>query len=164
LIFVAMGCIFAVVFENARERSGLVVGAVLYYLIYFVLFRAFHLGYSLSVVNREEFLTYFLFKGMLISGLAMVLASAWVAVVWRKTPTWPDAARLVAAFSAVIALSWMAQVLVLYYRNGITISTFMFDLTMAFTCYLDLLAMIGLPFGMLAGVLILGAFSERAGQ
>jgi hypothetical protein len=38
----------------------------------------------------------------------------------------------------------------------------MFDMTMAFTCYLDLLAMIGLPLGMLAGVLLVGLSGKHA--
>lgn len=163
LILSALGWIFLVACQDFRERLSLAGGVLAFYAIYFALFRALHLGYSLSVVNREEFLTSFLFKGMLISGIAMALAAPAMIRAWRGgNRTWADAARLVTVLSAAIGLSWMAQVLRLYYVNGITISAWMFDLTMAFTCYLDLLAMIGLPFGMLAGVLVVGVSGRHA--
>jgi len=157
LILSALGWIFVVACQNFRERAALWACGFLFYGVYEVLFHAFHLGYSLSVVNREEFLSSFLFKGMLASAIAMAVSSHFMFFPWLGgRRTWADAARLVAAFSAVVSLSWMAQVVRLYYLNGITISAWMFDLTMAFTCYLDLLVMIGLPFGMLAGVFIVG--------
>jgi hypothetical protein len=143
--------------QGTRERLGLASSLVFYYAIYWLLFHALHLGYSLSVVNREEFLSSFLFKGMLISAIAAGSASHALFWSWLGGDrTWASAARLVAAFHAVVCLLWMAEVVRLYYLNGITISAWMFDLTMAFTCYLDLLALIGLPLGLLAGILVVG--------
>jgi hypothetical protein len=162
LIVAALAWIFTVACQNVRERVCLVIGMLAFYALYFMLFRALHLGYSLSVVNREEFLNGFLFKGMLISGIAITLASVAVIWAWRLQPTWSEAARLVAALSAVATLAWAAQIVWIYYRNGVTISAWMFDMTMAFTCYLDLLALIGLPVGMLAGVLLVGLSGRHA--
>jgi hypothetical protein len=162
LILATLWWIFTVAARSAHERSCLAGAVFAFYAIYFGLFHAVHLGYSLSVVNREEFLNTFLLKGMVISGLALALASLVMIWAWRVgNRTWGDAARLMAALSAVIALSWMAQVVRLYYLNGITISAWMFDMTMAFTCYLDLLAMIGVPVGMLVGVLIVGVSGKH---
>jgi hypothetical protein len=157
LILSALGWIIMAACQGTRERLGLASSLVFYYAIYWLLFHALHLGYSLSVVNREEFLSSFLFKGMLISAIAAGSASHALFWSWLGGDrTWASAARLVAAFHAVVCLLWMAEVVRLYYLNGITISAWMFDLTMAFTCYLDLLALIGLPLGLLAGILVVG--------
>jgi hypothetical protein len=162
LILAALWWIFTAACGSTHERSCLAGAVFAFYAAYFALFHAAHLGYSLSVVNREEFLNAFLLKGMAISGVALALASLVMIWAWRAgNRTWAEAARLVAALSAVVALSWMAQIVRLYYLNGVTISAWMFDLTMAFTCYLDLLAMIGVPVGMLVGVVMVGVSGKH---
>ncbi len=157
-IAVGVGWILAGACHTTRERGELFLATMLYNGVYYALFRNFHLAYSLSAVNREEFLNAFLFKGMLVSALATALLGAAVAVTRERTVT--DRVRLFAAFAALISLTWMAQVLRIYYLNGITITAWMFDLTQAFTCYLDLLALIGVAVGGVAGALLLWAIAS----
>ena len=157
LILLAVGVILLYCCESRTERLCLLGGVVAYYVSYYFLFEAAGLAYSLSAVNREEFLTRFLAKGMAVSGFSLLLATPAMVVAWRKHPNWHGAWRLASALAAMVALTLGAQIDRLYLPNGLTIVDRIFNLTMAFHAYLLLLALVALPFAMLLSAPLLVA-------
>ena len=58
--------LFVSVFETPAQWRGALVALVVFYLTYSLLLDRFGLGYSLSMINREEYLESFLLKNMLL--------------------------------------------------------------------------------------------------
>ncbi len=97
-----------------------------YFACYFALFRVFGLGYSLSVVVREEYLNAFFLRDILAAAAATALS----ALVYRG-----NVLRTAVAVVAFIGL----RVAWVWFDAGLVMRAYMLDLDQAFMAYLDLL-------------------------
>ncbi len=122
-------------FASYRSRwAWLVAAAGLYYAAYYILFWALGLGYSLSVVGREEYLAGFFGRNVVCSVVALIASSGFL---YRKAL----GARgvLVLDQALLISTTVALQVIVMDYWFGLRMDDFMPDLTVSFKAYLDLL-------------------------
>lgn len=100
--------------------------AALHLALYFTLYWAFGLGYSLSDIVREEYLNWFFLRNAAAAGLALT-----VAVKLVKT----DALR-----TALLATSLCGcRVAWVWYDSGLIMERLMWDLSQGFMAYMDLL-------------------------
>ena len=123
------------VFVNYRPRwASLVAAACLYYAVYYILFWALGLGYSLSVVGREEYLAGFFGRNVVCSVVALIASSGFL---YRKALG--PRGVLVLDQALLISTTVALQVIVMDYWFGLRMDDFMPDLTVSFKAYLDLL-------------------------
>jgi hypothetical protein len=122
-------------FANYRSRwAWLVAAAGLYYAAYYILFWALGLGYSLSVVGREEYLAGFFGRNVVCSVVALIASSGFL---YRKALG--PRGVLVLDQALLISTTVALQVIVMDYWFGLRMDDFMPDLTVSFKAYLDLL-------------------------
>ena len=127
--------LLAGVFVSYRTRwKRLVVNAGLYYAVYYILFWALGLGYSLSVVGREEYLAGFFARNVVCSVVALIISSGFL---YRKALE--PRSVLVLDQALLISTTVALQVIVMDYWFGLRMSDFMPDLTVSFKACLDLL-------------------------
>ncbi len=123
------------IFAHYRSRWAWLAAATgLYYAVYYVLFWALGLGYSLSVVGREEYLVDFFTRDVACSVAALIVSSGFL---YRKAP----GARgvLVLDQALLISTTVALQVIVMDYWFGLRMNEFMPNLTASFKACLDLL-------------------------
>jgi hypothetical protein len=131
-----------------RPRSALWLASavIVYYGLYYLLFWAFGLGYSLSAVGRQEYLLRFFARDLGATAIALAGASWYLAsrlTNWRAVLLL-DLAVLV---SATVAL----QVTAIYFWHGLIMGGFMLELGPAFKACIDLMQLFAL--GMVAPVI-----------
>jgi hypothetical protein len=143
LLLLLIAWILLRVCATRAERRALGWGVAAFYLVYFGLFSLGGLGYSFSTVNREEYLGRFFQKNMIFAGVALLAAAALARWLHRG-----DRWKLPAALSALVSLSLLAQVAIIYWSTGLFMTRWMPDLRWGFKAYLDLLAVFALGFAM----------------
>ncbi len=141
-----VGC--AIVLNYRRSWRWLLLALGVYYAAYYALFFGLGLEYSLSAINREEFLNTFFGKDLAAAAVAFGVAGVFLL---RKVEA-PGATALLdlallAACSLVIQVTWV------YFEYGLFMHMVMLDLRHAFKAYLDLLQLASL--GAVAPVLAL---------
>ncbi len=119
-----------------RPRSFLlpVAGLAVYYLLYYVGFWATGLGYSLSVVGREEYLLNFFGRNLAAAAAALLITG--YAGSLRAGPG--GSAKLFLDLGMLVTASLALQVVVLDLQHGLFMNRFMPPLDIAFKAYLDL--------------------------
>ena len=123
------------VFASYRTRwARLVAAAGLYYAVYYILFWSLGLGYSLSVVGREEYLAGFFARNVVCSVAALIVSSGFL---YRKARG--PRGILVLDQALLVSTTVALQVIVMDYWFGLRMNDFVPDLTISFKALLDLL-------------------------
>jgi hypothetical protein len=148
------GCAIALGYR--RSWLWLLAGLGAYYAAYYALFFAFGMRYSLSAINRQEYLQWFLARDLLAACAAYFLASI---LVLRKVEA-PDA-RVLLDFALLAACTLALQVTWVYYQHGLFMQAVMLDLRNAFKAYLDLVQMAGLGLAAPAFALLQAILGRR---
>ena len=117
-----IGCLWQA--GRAVKKLG---GAVLVHLaVYFTLYWAFGLGYSLSDIVREEYLNWFFLRNSAAAAIAFLLATRLL-----KADRLATAIIVTSIFGLRVAWVW--------YDSGLIMERLMLDLSQAFMAYMDLL-------------------------
>ena len=111
-----------------RQRLFWAVMAFLF--VYFGLFYAFGLGYSLSAIIREEYLNSFFARNVAGAAVAFVCA----ALVAKRGLLW---------LGLIVVALFGLRVTLIHYKTGLMMGALMPDLDLGLTAYLDLLAIFG---------------------
>jgi hypothetical protein len=119
-------------YSRSQNRLALLIAVAGYLGLYYLLFAAVGLGYSLSVINREELLPLFLGKNLLAASIAFLA----VAVTLHRRA--PEAASTACLALGVISIGTM-QVAWLHYQSGLFMTDAMPDLNLNLKAALDLL-------------------------
>ena len=143
-----MAWLFISVFETPAEWRGALGALGAFYLAYFSLFAHLGLGYSLSAVNREEYLADFLLKNMALAGAALLVGAFFMGLIAGRAGL-----RLSVATTMLISLSLAAQVLWVYWSEGLWMTQWVPDLNALFKTYLYLIAVPSISVAMLAAPL-----------
>ncbi len=133
---------------NTSERRGATAALVVFYLIYFAMFKLSGLAYSFSAVNREEYLPQFFLKNMLAAGAALTVA-AFAAGWFVPGSNLAGRLRVSAALTTLVVASLAVQLVAIYWINGIFMTYWMLDLSWGIQAYFALLAIHALGFAML---------------
>ena len=131
-----LGLVLALGFAVARipvPKQRLFWSVAAFLGVYFGLFWALGLDYSLSSIIREEYLNGFFARNVAAAAIAFLAASA----VAKRGLLWLGLI-LVALFGLRVAL--------IHYRTGLIMQTVMPDLDLGLMAYLDLLALFGVAF------------------
>ncbi len=126
--------IAAAAWAYSRSRNGLALltAVAAYFGLYYMLFGGLGLGYSLSVVNREDLLLLFLGKNLLAASIALLVVAM---IAQRRAPEAAGAAQLAVSVISVITM----QIAWLHYHSGIFMAEAMPDLNLSLKAALDLL-------------------------
>ena len=133
------------VFRTPSEWRGALGALVAFYLTYSLLLERFGLSYSLSAVNRDEYLEWFLLKNVILAGAALLAAAFAMGLISGRAGL-----RLSTATTLLISLSLAAQVLWVYWSYGLWMTQWVPDLNVMFKTYLYLLAFTGISVAMFA--------------
>ncbi len=144
--------LFVSVFETPAQWRGALGALLVFYLTHFLLLDRFGLGYSLSTINREEYLESFLLKNMVLAGGALLTAAFVMGLISGRAGL-----RLSAATALLISLSLAGQVLWVYWSYGLWMTQRVPDLNVLFKTYLHLLALIGVSIAMFVAPLAIWA-------
>ena len=119
-------------FSMSPRRLALLMGVSVYFGAYYLLFASLGLGYSLSIINREELLLLFLGKNLLAASAAF---GAVAIILRRRAPSVGGTTHLAMSVIAVIAM----QIAWIHYRSGIFMDHALPDLGLNLKAALDLL-------------------------
>jgi hypothetical protein len=147
------GCAIALGYRQSWH--WLLIGLGVYYAVYYALFFAFGMQYSLSAINRQEYLSWFFSKNLAAAAVAFAVAGAFLV---HKVVA-PGAGVLL-DFALLVGCSLAIQVVWVYFQYGLFMHTVMLDLRSAFKAYLDLLQLAALGAAAPA-VALLYAFANR---
>lgn len=125
----------------AEDRRKMLIATGVFGALYAFCFYAFGLGYSLSIIVREEYLNGFFLRDMTAAAIAFGFASV---VLQRRIL--PLAALIAALFGLRVA--WV------HWEHGLLMQRTMPDLGQAFMAYMDLLAI----FAVVITALIMAGF------
>ncbi len=142
-LLLLLAWVFTAVLRSSSEWRGAVLGLAAFYIVYFSLFNLQGMGYSLSTVNREEYLNRFFMTDMVLAGIGLLAANFVMGILAGQASL-----RLPAATTLVVSLSLALQVLFVYWSEGLWMGQWMPNLNLLFKAYLDLLAMFALPFAL----------------
>lgn len=131
------GCAIALGYRNSWR--WLLIGLGVYYAVYYALFFVLGMQYSLSAINRQEYLSWFFSKNLAAAGVAFAVAGTFLI---RKVEA-PGAGVLL-DFALLVGCSLAIQVVWVYFQYGLFMQTVMLDLRSAFKAYLDLLQLAAL--------------------
>jgi uncharacterized membrane protein len=109
--------------QEAKKLGG---AALVHIAVYFTLYWAFGLGYSLSDIVREENLNWFFLRNAAAAGIALLVATRLLKV---------DALRTAIIVTSIFGL----RVAWIWYDSGLIMDRLMPDLSHAFMAYMDLL-------------------------
>ena len=109
--------------SDAKKLGG---AAVVHIAVYFTLYWAFGLGYSLSDIVRVEYLNWFFLRNASAAAIALLVATR----LFRA-----DALRTAIVVTSIFAL----RVAWIWYDSGLIMDRLMLDLSQAFMAYMDLL-------------------------
>jgi len=139
--------IFAGILNNPAQWRGALVVLPIFYLTYWFLLGIFGMGYSVSTVNREEYLSSFFFKDMVAAGAALLAAGFTMGALTGHFGRFVQV-RLGATVTLLVSLSLGARVLWAHWSQGLWMVRWMPDLNVLFRAYLDLLALYGIAFAI----------------
>jgi hypothetical protein len=129
----------AIVLGHRRSWRWLLLALGVYYAVYYALFFALGLQYSLSAINRQEYLQGFFSKDMAAAAVAFSVAGTFLL---RRVEG--PGARLLLDFALLAGCSIAIQVIWVYFEYGLFMHSVMLDLRSAFKAYLDLLQLAAL--------------------
>lgn len=136
----------------------LIVAVGLYYLVYYGFFFALGMRYSLSVINRQEYLLSFFGKD-----LGAAVAAFCIGALFLVSTVKSPGSRLILDFALLVVFSLGIQVTWVYFDSGLFMEAMMLDLRSAFKAYLDLLQVTAI--GAVAPVFgLLYAIGSRRGK
>lgn len=126
---------------------------IIYWAVYFLLFSAAHMAYSFTAVNVEEKLGEYFGKDMIFAGVGIVISSAVVSGLFRRTSSssssslrnW-DLLRVCYVAVALVSYSLLLKISVAYWRHGLFARWYVPDMHWGFGIYLDLLQLMILGF------------------
>jgi hypothetical protein len=154
-----LACALAVAQGPYTARDVLVAGAaaVAGAALYYALLPAFGLSYSLSAVNKDEWMAWFFQKDMAL-GLATAAVSALLAAFLRARVggrAW-DAVAAAWLTTAIFVYLFVIKVAVVYWRYGVILRWHMPEQYWSFGFYLDVLVVMAVGFaapvlGLLGG-------------
>jgi hypothetical protein len=127
-----LGC--ATLLGNRGRWHWLLAAAAIYYAVFYVLFNAFGLQYSLSAINRREYLVEFVSKDLAAATLSLFVAS-----IALRRPLGLPGSRLLLDFGLLVGCTLAIQATWVYYEHGLFMDRAMPDLRNAFKAYLDLM-------------------------
>ena len=110
-----------------------------YYAVYYALFFALGMQYSLSAINRQEYLPWFFSKNLAAAAVAFAVAGTFLL---RRAEG--AGSRLLLDFALLAGCSIAIQVAWVYFEYGLFMHAVMLDLRYAFKAYLDLLQLAAL--------------------
>jgi hypothetical protein len=131
------GCAVALAYRGRWQWLLAALG--IYYGAYYALFFALGLQYSLSAINRQEYLHWFLTKDLAAAAAAFAVAGTFLL---RRLDA--PGARLLLDFALLAGCTAAIQVVWVYFEYGLFMQTTMLDLRSAFKAYLDLLQLAAL--------------------
>lgn len=117
-----IGCLW----QAGSEAMKLGGAVLLHFAVYFALYWAFGLGYSLSDIVREENLNWFFLRNAAAAGIALLIATGIL-----KADVLRTAIVVTSIFGLRVAWVW--------YDSGLLMDRLMLDLSQAFMAYMDLL-------------------------
>jgi hypothetical protein len=126
------GC--GIVLSRGADWRHLLGAVVVFYLTYYALLWVFGVQYSLSAINREEFLGNFFLRNALAAACAFLAAAAFLIRRAEKI-----SGEMLLDFGIVTATTAAIQVTGIYYWFGLFMRGFMPDVQWSFKAYLDLL-------------------------
>jgi Type I phosphodiesterase / nucleotide pyrophosphatase len=132
-----VGC--AIALDYRRSWRWLLVALGLYYAVYYALFFALGMQYSLSAINREEYLSSFFRRDLAAAAVAFAVAGTFLL---RKVEA--PGVRSLLDFAVLVGCSVVIQVTWIYFEYGLFMQNVMLDLPQAFKAYLDLLQLAAL--------------------
>lgn len=132
-----VGC--GIVLTYRGDWHWLLIAVGIYYALYYAAFLSIGLSYSLSAINRQEYLLFFLSRDVGAAAVAFSAASAFCLYQIRNR-----GARVVLDLALVLAATLVVQVTWIYFEHGLFMQAVMLDLESAFKAYLDLLQMTAL--------------------
>lgn len=132
-----------------RQVGVAATAAALGLLAYRLAFPLFGLGYSMSILNRDEEMAPFFLRDMLLAALASAVAAA-AAGAWRRRRQ-PNASRLELArlawlTGAALVVGFLVRIASAYVGTGLFLTWHMPDVDVLFAFYLDLLALVAVCF------------------
>jgi hypothetical protein len=117
-----VGCLW----KAGREAKKFGAAAVLHVAVYFALYWAFGLGYSLSDIVREENLNWFFLRNAAAAAIALLVATRLLRAEALRT-------AIVVTSIAGLRVAWV------WYDSGLIMERLMLDLSQGFMAYMDLL-------------------------
>ncbi len=139
--------IFVGILNNPAEWRGALVSLPIFYLGYWSLLGLFGMGYSLSTVNREEYLGSFFFNDMVAAGAALLPACFTMGLLTGSFGRFIQV-RLGVTVTLLVSLSLGARVLWAHWSQGLWMMRWLPDLDVLFRAYLDLLGLYGIAFAI----------------
>jgi hypothetical protein len=130
---------YAIALRYRGSWRWLLAALGVYYAAYYALFFALGLQYSLSAINREEYLLQFFSKDLAAAAVAFCVAGMFL----LRTVKNPGVALLL-DFALLTGCSIAIQVTWVYYEYGLFMHSVMLELHSAFKAYLDLLQLAAL--------------------
>jgi hypothetical protein len=162
---IALLGLFALRLFDTREAGRALAFALLGVAAYHALLPVLGLAYSLTAVNKDEWLEWFFAKDMAL-GVATCAASAAVLCVWRRRrgATLLELCRLAWLCAAAYTALFVAKVAFIYWRHDVFPRWAMPDQYWAFGFYLDTLVVmaVGLCAPALAAVAALARLVPQA--
>lgn len=148
--------ILSAALAGAARPWRLAAAVALYFGVYYALFFALGLGYSLSAIVREEYLNGFFLKNILAAAAGYAAGAFWLARSGGGgTPLYLRQALAVTSVSGLL-VSWT------HAQSGLLMRGFMPDLEASFKAYLDLLAIVGVAVAAFAAFFV-SRRARRAG-
>jgi hypothetical protein len=143
---------------TGRELGRAAVLAVLAVGLYHLLLPVTRLAYSLTAVNKDEWMAAFFRKDMVLGVACCVAAVAALAIVARREGGWPlfDLARNAWLVAAAFCLVLAVKIAVVYWRHGVFLRWQMPDQYWSLGFYLDVLAVMAV--GLASPLLPLAAW------
>lgn len=155
-IIILLVWLFIGVLGSPAQWRGALAAVGIFYLTYWSLLSVFGMGYSLSTINREEYLASFFLKDMLLAGAALLAACLTMGLLTGYAG-WFAHCRLSAVVTLLVSLTLVARVSWAHWSQGLWMNRWLPDLNVLFRAYLDLLALSGLSFAMWVAPLALWA-------
>jgi hypothetical protein len=129
----------AIAIAYRRSWRWLLAALGVYYAVYYALFFALGMQYSLSAINRQEYLSWFFSKNLAAATVAFAVAGTFLI---RRVQA--PAAGVLLDFGLITSCSLAVQIVWIYFQYGLFMQTVMLDLRSAFKAYLDLLQLAAL--------------------
>ncbi len=114
------------------------IGAAVYFVIYYVLFFGRGYSFSLSMLNEESEITSWFAARTIDAIIALLIVAIVVGALSRGSSKYQAALNVVNAAFFIAAILWL-QVMFFYWLYGFTWSWFIPDLVLGFKFYLDVL-------------------------
>jgi hypothetical protein len=151
------GCGIALSYPGRWLR--LLIGVAVYYAVYYALFFAFGMQYSLSAINKEEYLSWYLGKDLATASIAFSVGSAFL----LRSRIAADS-RMLLDFALLLGSTLAIQTTWVYYQHGLFMQSVMLDLRHAFKAYLDLVQMAAIGAAAPAMALLTWLVARRPAQ